>query len=226
MRKNKMMRLASALLVAVLLSTCAISGTFAKYVTEASAADTARVAKWGVTASVIGGAFATEYAMDDAGAYFTNSVVSSTTDKLVAPGTDGTFTGVALTGTPEVAVNITKTATIDINGWEIDHDNDSVADYYYCPLRITINGTEYYGMNYATADQFEAALKSAIELSNGNYEAGTDLSVISGMNGNYEWKWDFNPTTPYTDEFDTKLGDLTTAHTITIDVEVVVTQLD
>ena len=226
MRKNKMMRLASALLVAVLLSTCAISGTFAKYVTEVEASDQARVAKWGVTASVIGGAFATEYAMDDAGAYFTNSVVSSTTDKLVAPGTDGKFTGVALTGTPEVAVNITKTATINIDGWLIDHDNDSVADYYYCPLIITINSTEYYGMNYASADEFEAALKSAIELSNGNYAAGTDLSAIASMNGDYEWKWDFNPTTPYTDEFDTKLGDLAAAPEISIGVKVVVTQID
>jgi hypothetical protein len=220
------MRLASALLVAVLLSTCAISGTFAKYVTEASAADTARVAKWGVTASVTGGAFATKYDIKTTVDGITNSVVSSTANKLVAPGTEGKFTGVALTGTPEVAVNITKTATIDIEGWLIDHDNDSNADYYYCPLRITINGTEYYGMNYASADEFEAALKSAIEMSNGNYAAGTDLSAISGMNGNYEWKWDFEPTSPYTDEFDTKLGDLAVAPTITINVKVEVTQID
>ena len=47
MRKNKMMRLASALLVAVLLSTCAISGTFAKYVTSSTGTDKARVAYWG-----------------------------------------------------------------------------------------------------------------------------------------------------------------------------------
>ena len=47
MKKNKMMRVASALLVAVLLTTCAISGTFAKYVSQATGSDTARVAKWG-----------------------------------------------------------------------------------------------------------------------------------------------------------------------------------
>ena len=51
MKKNKIMRIASVLLVAVLMSTCAISGTFAKYVTEGSSDDTARVAKWGVTIS-------------------------------------------------------------------------------------------------------------------------------------------------------------------------------
>lgn len=45
MRKNRMMRAASALLVAVLMTTCTISGTFAKYVTSADSTDTARVAK-------------------------------------------------------------------------------------------------------------------------------------------------------------------------------------
>ena len=48
MKKNKTMRLASGLLVAVLLTTCAISGTFAKYVSDATNSDTARVAKWSI----------------------------------------------------------------------------------------------------------------------------------------------------------------------------------
>ena len=37
MKTNIMMRVASTLLIAVLLSTCAISGTFAKYITSADA---------------------------------------------------------------------------------------------------------------------------------------------------------------------------------------------
>ena len=49
MKKNKMMRLASVLLIAVMISTSAISGTYAKYVTEGAAQDDARVAHWGVT---------------------------------------------------------------------------------------------------------------------------------------------------------------------------------
>ena len=49
MKKNKMMRLASFLLIAVLVSTSAISGTYAKYTTSGFAEDQARVAKWGVT---------------------------------------------------------------------------------------------------------------------------------------------------------------------------------
>ena len=53
MKKNKMMRIASVLLVAVLLSTCAISGTFAKYTSTARGSDSATVAKWDVTVSDI-----------------------------------------------------------------------------------------------------------------------------------------------------------------------------
>ena len=48
MKKNKMMRIASVLLVAVLLSTCAISSTFAKYTTEFTGTSTAKVATWSV----------------------------------------------------------------------------------------------------------------------------------------------------------------------------------
>ena len=47
MRKNKFMRAASGLLVAVLLTTCVISGTFAKYTSTSTGTDSARVARWG-----------------------------------------------------------------------------------------------------------------------------------------------------------------------------------
>jgi len=50
MKKNKMMRIASVLLVAVLLSTCAISGTYAKYAANITASDSALVAKFVVSA--------------------------------------------------------------------------------------------------------------------------------------------------------------------------------
>ena len=54
MKKNKVMRFASLLLIATLLTTSVISGTFAKYTTSDSAQDTARVAKFGVVAAIAG----------------------------------------------------------------------------------------------------------------------------------------------------------------------------
>lgn len=47
MKKNKRMRTASGLMIAALLTTSMISGTFAKYTTADAAQDSARAAKWG-----------------------------------------------------------------------------------------------------------------------------------------------------------------------------------
>lgn len=119
MRKNKMMRAASALLVAVLLTTSTISGTFAKYVTTNTATDTARVAKWGVELQVQGNLFGEAYRDDiivDEGSGVKFEVEASDTldingeaglDDVVAPGTKNeqgfTF---SINGTPEVAGQI------------------------------------------------------------------------------------------------------------------------
>ena len=61
MKKNVMMRIASILLVCVLVTTCGISGTFAKYTTNATSSDTARVARWGVEVSASGTMFGKAY---------------------------------------------------------------------------------------------------------------------------------------------------------------------
>ena len=113
MKKNKMLRIASVLLVAVLISTCAISGTFAKYVTKASGEDAARVAKWGIILTLEGeDVFLPEYAADDntynpiyADPESESTVLAANaTDKLVAPGTKNDGYKATVTGTPEVAV--------------------------------------------------------------------------------------------------------------------------
>ncbi len=115
MKKNKTMRAASGLLIATLLSTSVVSGTYAKYVSKGSASDTARVAKWGVVITGSGNLFSENYLKD------TNTPTTSTTDSeisvessnddmLVAPGTKSE-TGLAfgITGTPEVDTRVKAT---------------------------------------------------------------------------------------------------------------------
>ena len=114
MKKNRMMRLASGLLVAVLITTSMISGTYAKYVTTANASDTARVAKWGVEVAATTDLFDEDYDIDDtnktfkfAGEYSVSAASAAIDDRdnLVAPGTKGSMT-FSITGVPEVAVNV------------------------------------------------------------------------------------------------------------------------
>ncbi len=128
MKKNKMLRMASALLVLTLLTTSIIGGTFAKYTTASTSQDTARVAKWGVTISMSAdkGFFKSTYKTDDTAKQTSleNSVVaatnnpSSTQDKVVAPGTTGSTT-FTVAGTPEVAfelkVVVEITSTVKLN---------------------------------------------------------------------------------------------------------------
>ena len=107
-KKNVLMRSAGLLLVLVLVTSCFVGSTFAKYTVGGRGDDTARVAKFGVTITATGATFAKEYATDTNNivAAIANSVVSSDKDKLVAPGTKGNMTSVTISGKPEVAVNV------------------------------------------------------------------------------------------------------------------------
>ncbi len=126
MKKNRMLRLASALLILTLLTTSVIGGTFAKYVSEGSVSDTARVAKWGVEIKTSGTLYSDAYAKKGetdgntpavrpttAETSFGNISVSASTanDNIVAPGTKSYEEGLsfALAGTPEVAVTVKAT---------------------------------------------------------------------------------------------------------------------
>lgn len=222
MKKNKMMRIASILMVAVLLSTCAISGTFAKYVTADSDQDTARVAKWGVTVDVVvDGAFNTEYdadvtANDQQAQAIAKSVVSSTEENLVAPGTNGTLLSKAkITGAPEVAVNIKKVADLVLTGWAVDVTNDGQDNaVYYCPL--VINGIK--GTDYASADAFEEAVEASLAV-NVNCQPNADLA----MDTTVAWSWAF---TGNDNEKDTALGNLADAPKISFTYTITVEQID
>ena len=112
-------------MIATMLSTSIVSGTYAKYVTSDNAEDSARVAKFGVTVTASGSLFDKTYMSVGGGntpggtttdaavlsvvssAKFNDSGEQVESDKLVAPGTkndDGiTF---AIAGTPEVDVKL------------------------------------------------------------------------------------------------------------------------
>ncbi len=128
MKKNNFMRIASVLMVLTLLSTCAISGTFAKYVTSDKSEDSARVAKFGVTVTMADNSnFDMDYKTDEKSgtdpynATLSVSAASDARKNVVAPGTGSTNANVStdgklvfsIAGTPEVATRITIEMTED-----------------------------------------------------------------------------------------------------------------
>lgn len=237
-RNNKLMRASGILLVLTLITSCFVGGTFAKYVTEDEGKDSARVAKWGVEVEVTGDGFHTIYGKDDvtASQISGSTVISSTEENVVAPGTEGTFGGVKITGTPEVAVKIDTVATVDLSGWNVGDDGE-----FYCPLKFTIGDRTINGLDYSKATaggegSFENAIKTAIQnATSQQVEAKTDLSEI-GKSITYSWEWPFeNATgtaTNQNNQLDTLLGDNAADEdpsndpTVEITVTTTVTQID
>ena len=220
MKKNKMMRIASALLVAVILTTCAISGTFAKYVTSGNGSDVARVAKFGVTVTGTADTFKETYAKNDTGFTLAANTVVSTED-VVAPGTSGSMAAFTLTGTPEVAVRVEFAGTLELGDKWVDS-----ASAYYCPIEVTVGDTTFKGTDYTSADLFETAVNDKIATFSKDYEANTDLTTIGADAPEISWAWAFEGND---DTKDTYLGDQAAegnAATISLDVTATVTQID
>ena len=209
-KKNWTMRAAVLLFALVLISSCFVGGTFAKYVTSAGGSATARVAKFGVTVTAANDTmFKTAYATDDTAAMasITNSVVSSDADKLVAPGTKEDATAMfSVTGQPEVAVRVA-----------IGLDAQTLKDVFlkagtYTDYTTAAGGTfdlgqDYYPVRFTLTKNGEAVV--------------TD-GTLSDVIGEYKlsWKWEFEGD----NRADTLLGNLA-AGSATLDAAEYSTQI-
>ena len=190
MKKNKMMRIASVLLVAVLLSACAISGTFAKYTTTVNGDDSARIAKWEIEVDTFKSAspanqtfefdiFKTIYDTETPGQASNEDNVDS---DLLAPGTWGYF-DLVIKNNSEVTAKYTLTLTETIQ----DGPDDAAS-----PILYSVN---------TVASTSEAATLP----NSGMAKAGTNgqITITSGDNGNLNmndgeaviriyWQWEFD----------------------------------
>lgn len=221
MKKNNIMRLACVVLVLTLLSTCVISGTFAKYVTSGNAGDSAQVAKWGIQIAVEGSdLFVKDY--DVANENNAATVAANGNYDVVAPGTANaegvTF---SITGQPEVDFNLafaltgngTDNAIVDVVvpageylDWTTANDDDDTfeleADYY--PVIYTLKNSE--DETLATGNL--AAIETFLEGTDATkkVEANTNVTTVLGGNGTYTltWAWAFSQN----DKADTLLGNV------------------
>ena len=230
MKKNRMMRLACVLLVAVMLTTSIISGTFAKYVTTGSAADSARVAKFGVVISASASLFDKTYngntAASNGDMPGDNSVTVSATDNVVAPGTKNSAAlNFGISGTPEVTVKVTITPTLVNNvslsaGTYADMTTAAADGKYtlsseYKPIKWTLKKdgsavTNLSNVEFSEIVAYFNGLNSGTTLT---FAPGTSLSSNTALTGyTLEWEWPFDSSN--NDKADTILGDLAAGLTV------------
>ena len=169
MKKNKMMRIASVLLIVTILSAVAISGTFAKYITEAQGNDSARVAQWGIQINTsANGLFQTSYTSQNGKTV--EAAATAATRQVVAPGTSGQGFTADITGTTEVMTKlyIDLSASEDIvvpAGTYRDYTtNDANATftsaYSYSPVKFnigfygSIGNTDFSTLGYSAANPY------------------------------------------------------------------------
>ena len=218
MKKNIAMRIAAFLFILTMISTCAFATTFAKYTTSGTATDSARVAKFGVEVSTIDAAtnalFKKEYT--DAN----NGLTVKADADVVAPGTEGSFGGFTITGTPEVSVKVTYSAELTLAEWE-------VAGAEYCPIVIKVGTEAYYVGKDGIGDVATLITKvqEAIALKSANYEVGQQIQDTL----NVSWSWAFEGND---DAKDTALGNAAADNvtdndpTISLEITCTVTQID
>ena len=200
MKKNRMMRLASILLVCVLLTTSVISGTFAKYTSTASASDTARVAKWGWGSTTI--------SIDLFDDTYDGTVDSADDANVIAPGTKKTG---KLIWTPAASfapeVDYTLSFAID-NTTDIPAILEAELDWV-----LKIDSVE---TTYTTFD----ALKAALEAKTYSGEASVVGPTVDIEIG---WVWAFDGGD---DAADTYLGNMDTLADLNIDITMTATQVN
>lgn len=247
MKKNKSMRLAGGLMIATMLSTSIVSGTYAKYVTSDNAEDSARVAKFGVTVTAAGSLFDKTYLSADenspggdttdaavlsvvSSAKFNDSGEQVESDKLVAPGTKNTE-GITFTiaGTPEVDVRLDVVVDDDSfkeiflkSGTYPDMTTGKVDDKFdntadYYPVKLTLTQDNGDGTSTLVDGGKLSDVEDALEGLTNN-SIDANTDLASEIGTlNLTWEWDFEGN----DKADTLLGDLAAGTTLVPDTTLI-----
>lgn len=214
MKKIKSMRAAVGIVVAALLTTCLIGGTFAKYTSGSSFEDGARVAYWGFEGEG-------EQELDLFRSSYTH-VESADEANVIAPGTSGSadfsfaFVGGSIEA-PEVdytfGITVTESCSADIKA------NPNIQ------FKLDDNA-------YGSWDDMIADIKalSGDESGTKNYVAGTlpEEFATGAETHTISWQWLFTdtPETNAQNAVDTAMGNKTSADSCSLKVSVTATQID
>ena len=231
MKKNRMMRLASVLMVAVMMTTCTISGTFAKYVTSVESQDSARVAYWGFKPATmdLSGLFVAEYDSKD--------VKAQNLKDVMAPGTKGSATFAFAYDETVKANDADQTMT----GPEVRY-NFKVEVDALCDDAIKANKNIVWKLDDAgvelTWGELIAAIKALAGHESGEkvYEAGTLPAAFGEPSDTHTiyWEWKFqggdatysvDGETLNQNEYDTYMGNMDEMDDVSLKVTITATQV-
>lgn len=211
-KKNHTMRIAAGVMTAALLSTCAISSTFAKYTSESTGTATARVAKWDILFGEEKTTMSKTFTFDLYSTLYDTTANNEETDvkkgddvTRIAPGTQGSF-AVKITNNSEVTAKYTVSFAI---GYTDDTANTEVKSVTI-PLQFSKDRSDW---KTSIAD-LDIVNTAAVNLAMG----GNDTYTVY-------WKWDYEDTTDDDrDKNDTILG--TAGAEIQITATVTATQVN
>lgn len=232
MKKNKMMRLASLLLVMVLMTTCIIGGTFAKYTTSVTSSDSARVAYWG---------FQSANSMNLTGLFkdaYDGTVDSVDGKDVIAPGTSGSTTFAFAWDEETTAWDGAK---VNVTGPEVAYEF-TVAVEENCDALIKANPNIQWQLDengYGTWDEMIADIKALSGDASGTHEyapntlptAFTAADTVHTIS----WQWifetaDVNGTEDnemaIQDAADTAMGNAAELDDCSITITITATQVD
>lgn len=211
MEKNKTMKMILITLLIAMIALVLVLGTYAKYTSSASGSDTARVAKWSF---IVGGndivaentfTFDLFKTIKDTDGKDETDVISANADRVIAPGTSGSF-DLVLENKSETSAKYSVTYTVT--------NTESI------PVQFSVNGTDW-------KDNIE-------DLNISTNDTDTKLDANNGTKTiTIQWRWAYentkeNATTEEkkaTDEKDMALGKAGTAKLI-VQADVTATQID
>ncbi len=191
MKKINTTKLVALLAALCLMTSAFVGGTLAKYTTEVTGNDSARVAFWGFNES-------DALTINLFDGTYTNVLSGDTTQNVIAPGTnDATsfnfsykdYTGNAKVTAPEVGYKFTVTAAVTgLEGAATDTDAlDANPNFKWT---VTLPG--------GTAEEFDTVAKMVEKLQslNGTYEAGKLPTGFDAGDNTFTvaWDWAFETT--------------------------------
>lgn len=239
MKKNKMIRLAAVLLVAVLMTTCAISGTFAKYISTASGEDSARVAYWGFG---LDSSIEIDDLFLDVYTNVNSTEEDGTKDDVIAPGTSNFKTfKFAYTNNeredataPEVKYNF----TVDVSESAIATAIKNNPNIQWA--LVAVDGTAKIPVEnseeWVTWDALMEELKGLSGDASGKMDYAPNTAPAAFAEGTewiIAWQWIFSDTVDGNgngifdqDEMDTAMGNEEILDKVSIKIEITATQID